>query len=70
MTLRPPFASGAHRPHPPEDNPLALQQAIAAGEVSFVDSPCIRLNILRTVAIVGTILAIIGKPFFTKGAKI
>ena len=57
-------------PEPPEDDPLALQKAIANHELAFVDTPYMMFTILGAVAIVGTILAIIGKPWFTKGAKL
>ncbi len=57
-------------PEPPEDDPLALQKAIANHQLAFVDTPYMMFTILGAVAIVGTVLAIIGKPWFTKGAKL
>ncbi len=56
-------------PEPPEENPLQLQEIIATGDISFMDSPYMMFTILGIVAIVGTTLAILGKPFFTKGAR-
>ena len=56
-------------PAPPEDNPLLLQQKIASGDLSFFDSPYFMFTILGAVALIGTLAAIAGKPFFTKDAK-
>ena len=55
-------------PRPPEDEPLQLQDKIAAGEVPFFESPYMMFTILGAVALIGTIVAILGKPWFTKGA--
>jgi hypothetical protein len=57
-------------PEPPENNPLLLQQQIAAGDLPFVDSPYMMFTILGIVALIGTIAAIVGKPWFTKGADL
>jgi hypothetical protein len=45
-----------------------MGERIAAGEVGFWDSPYVMWVILGAAAIIGTIFAILGKPWFTKGA--
>lgn len=56
-------------PEPPENNALLLQQKIASGELSFFDSPYMMFTILGLIALGGTIAAIAGKRWFTKGAN-
>ncbi len=52
--------------YPPGEKNLG--QRIEEGLVPFWDSPYVMWIILGTVAIVGTIIAILGKGWFTKGA--
>ncbi len=54
-------------PAPPESNPLQLQEQIASGDLAFVDSPYMMFTILGAVALAGTLLAIVGRRFFTEG---
>ncbi len=57
-------------PAPPAENPLYLQQQIAAGAVPFVDSPYMMWTILAFVALIGTIIAYVMRDWFTQGAKL
>jgi MFS family permease len=52
---------------PGEDN---MGQRIAKGEVPFWDSPYVMWLILGGAALFGVIIAILAKPWFTKGAKL
>jgi hypothetical protein len=45
-----------------------MGQRIEAGEIAFWDSPYVMWVILGVAAIIGTIIAILGKGWFTKGA--
>jgi hypothetical protein len=45
-----------------------MGERIAAGEVPFWDTPYVMWVILGGAALIGTVIAILGKPWFTKGA--
>jgi MFS family permease len=47
-----------------------MGQRIAAGEVPFWDTPYVMWVILGAAALFGVIIAILGKPWFTKGAHL
>ena len=46
-----------------------LGERLASGEIGFLDSPYMMWIILGSVALFGTIVAILGKNWFTKGAQ-
>jgi len=54
-------------PESPPGEPT-MGEKIGAGEVPFMDSPYVMWIILGGVALLGTIVAILGKGWFTKGA--
>ena len=56
-------------PQPPADDKLFLQRQLAEFKVDYVDSPYMMFLILGCVAMAGTILALVFKGWFTKGAN-
>jgi MFS family permease len=47
-----------------------MGERIASGEVPFWDTPYVMWLILGAAALIGTIIAILGKPWFTRGAHL
>jgi MFS family permease len=54
------------REYPPGEPTVG--DRLEAGQIEFINSPYMMWVILGAVALVGTIIAILGKPWFTKGA--
>ncbi len=57
-------------PAPPKDNPLQLQQQMDSGQIAYTESPYMMWIVLGSLAMVGTIVAIIMKKWFTEGSSL